>query len=206
MVRQNHSRGTLGQLAQSPLLCQPHPTTYFAFKLHSYLSGLVCTRIHLLTGLRTSIASPLQLPMKEMRTGTGCNRKLEKPDECWTLKILDIACGLHAILGHMAGMSQDWSPLPAWLVEGNPGSAHFWRQNTPRSLPVWQSPRPRLHRGKSSTSPRNQNGTSPSPITANIQDLPSTLYSAGPLASLHSCLDISAGHIIPITVREGGGV
>ncbi len=70
---------------------------------------------------------------------------------------------------------------------------------TPISLPVWQSPHPRLHRGKPSTSSRHQTGTSPSPITANIQVLPSTLYSAGPLKALvHSCLGISVGREILI--------
>ncbi len=41
-------------------------------------------------------------------------------------------------------------------------------------------PRPRHHHGKSSIFSRHQSGTGPSPITANIQALPSTLYSVGP--------------------------
>ncbi len=64
-----------------------------------------------------------------------------------------------------------------------------------RTLPdpslMWQSPHPRLHHGISSTSSRHQSGTGPFPITANIQDLPSTLYSAGPLALSHSCRSVS---------------
>ncbi len=44
---------------------------------------------------------------------------------------VDIACGLQAIMGQVAGMSQDQSPLLAWLVVGNPRSALLWRPALP---------------------------------------------------------------------------
>ncbi len=106
VVRQNRSRGTLGQLAQVPLLRRSYPTTEYSVTLHSGLARSAYAGIPFLNDPRNSKTSPPQLPTNQTGTGTAVTGTGEAR---WTLNLVKvgIVCGLHAILGQVAGMSQD---------------------------------------------------------------------------------------------------
>ncbi len=65
VVRQNHFRGTLGQLVQVPLLRQSPPTTSDRGTFQSRIALSACTRIPLLNDPRNIKMSPLQLPTNQ---------------------------------------------------------------------------------------------------------------------------------------------
>ena len=64
---------------------------------------------------------------------------------------------------------------------------------------------PRLHHGKFSTYSGNQSGTGPFPINANIQALPSTLYSTGPFGPQYTAI-LTSQRVVEFPISYPGRV